>query len=230
MGRVFTQDGQVIPIAFINDLVQDMIEAEDRVESTHSPTACRDYVRAAFALHEGFLDWFRGIVARWLVGRMYRYGELKITQLYLIGTTSHRITKQGQLEGEITKRPFLNDLAFVIRTGAECWHFGVSCFFSDCGWEQTQKALKIRHRITHPKRGLDLYVNTEELETVRDSVRWLFWTIGSIIRYADDAKMEDIDGLNEVVSSDLNADDAKMEDIDGLNEVVSSDLSELLVR
>jgi hypothetical protein len=196
MGKVFIDDGQAIPVAFLNDLFRDMVEAEDRVEATQSQTACRDFVRGAFALHEGYLDWFRGIVAQWLVGRMRRYGELKIEHLYMIGSSSHRITKQGKLEEEVAKRPFLNDLAFVIKTGAECWHFDSSPFFSDCGWEKTQKALKIRHRITHPKNGMDLYVNSEELETVRDSVRWLFWAIGSLISYGDEAKMEEIDQRN----------------------------------
>ncbi len=202
-GRVFVQDGQAIPVSFINDLVQDIILAEDRIEASHSPTACRDFVRAAFALHEGMLDWFRGIVSQWLVGRMYRYNELRIAPLYMLGRLAHRITKQGKLEKEAARRPFLNEFAFVIRTGANCWHLNPSRFFSDTGWERTQNALKVRHRITHPKRNHDLYINTDELEDVRDSMRWLFWTIEVIVKHADDADMDEIDAQNGVIESDL---------------------------
>lgn len=201
--RVFVQDGQTIPVPFINDLIQDIILAEDRVEATMSPTASRDFVRAAFALNEGLLDWFRGLVSKWLVGRMLRYDELQIAKLYMIGTVTHRLSKQGKLETEAARRSFINDLAFVIRTGAECWHLDPTKFFSDVGWDQTQKALKVRHRVTHPKRKDDLYISTEELELVRESMRWVLWSTGVIIRYADNADMDYIDSKNGVVKSDL---------------------------
>ncbi len=121
----------------------------------------------------------------------------------MIGNVNHRISKQGKLEKEAAKRPFLNDLAFIIRTGANCWHFDATNYFSDAGWAQTQKALIVRHRITHPKRDSDLYINAEEVKLVRDSIRWILWVVGGIIEYADNIDIDDIDALNGVVKSDL---------------------------
>ena len=69
--------------------------------------------------------------------------------------------------------PFLNWCAFVLRTAVEHAGEDASAFFSHNGWEKMQRALAIRHRITHPKSPEDLEIADDEMDTVRDAHVWL---------------------------------------------------------
>ena len=97
----------------------------------------------------------------------------KITRIELLGENEYRILKNGKLEQQPLRRPFLNYTAFVLRALAE-ESYTEPTFFSDPGWNDFQKAIEVRHRLTHPKKNSDMNVSDTELTSLHEAVRWYY--------------------------------------------------------
>jgi len=50
----------------------------------------------------------------------------------------------------------------------------VPTFFSDSGWSEFQKAVNVRHRLTHPKKNTDMNISDAELTSLHEAVRWYY--------------------------------------------------------
>jgi hypothetical protein len=96
---------------------------------------------------------------------------INTTRIELLGDYTYRIEKNGKLEQQEHRFPFVNYTAFVLRSLCEESYVEPS-FFSDNGWNEFQKAVQVRHRLTHPKKDADLDISDKELETVREAMRW----------------------------------------------------------
>lgn len=155
-------------------LFDDVVKCEELLEEADSQFAKRAFVRASFAWHEGALHWFKKIVSQWLISGMGKTGDLNVSAFLLLQDEFHRPNRQGKIESERNRIPFLNLLAFVIRKAAEITNADATELFGDNGWCEVQKALKVRDRITHPKTPEDLNITPEEIESTRESLRWLF--------------------------------------------------------
>ena len=94
-----------------------------------------------------------------------------ITKIELLGDYEYRILKTGKLERETLRRPFLNYTAFILRCIAEESYTEPS-FFAHNGWNEFQKAIDVRHRLTHPKKDTDMTVTDEELRSLQEAFRW----------------------------------------------------------
>ncbi len=93
------------------------------------------------------------------------------TRIELLGDYTYRIEKNGRIEGQEQRFPFLNYTAFVLRSLCEESYVEPN-FFSDNGWSEFQKAVQIRHRLTHPKIDTDLDISDQEVKTMRAALAW----------------------------------------------------------
>jgi hypothetical protein len=165
-------------------LFDDLVECEEQLEKSDSQFFRRAFVRAAFAFNEGCLYWLKENVVKQSLGKRLRTQNIDVTKLLLLADETYRPNRQGKLESEPNRIPFANYCAFVFRTMAECLGYNPESLFSDNGWNEMQKALLLRHKITHPKNPADLEVTAEEMETVRESHRWLFNCLANIFIHA----------------------------------------------
>jgi hypothetical protein len=55
------------------------------------------------------------------------------------------------------------------------------------GWCSLQDAIKIRHRLTHPKTAADFILSDDELGTVSDGLNWFLTNLSALVdgMYAD---------------------------------------------
>jgi hypothetical protein len=95
------------------------------------------------------------------------------TRIELLGDHEYRILRNGKLETQPLRRPFLNYTAFILRALAE-ESYTEPVFFSDPGWNEFQEAVKIRHRLTHPKKNTDMNISDVEMTTLQEAVRWYY--------------------------------------------------------
>jgi hypothetical protein len=173
-GVRFGRSEESLTEPLLRPLFDDMVECEELLDRSDTQFARRTFVRAAFAFNEGYLYWLKGNVVQWLLGKGSRTGNIEATKLLLLSDDVYRPNRQGKIQSEPNRIPFLNYCAFVLRTAAECWALNPTQLFSDNGWSEMQVALQVRHRITHPKTPGDLDVTAAELGTVREAHRWLF--------------------------------------------------------
>jgi hypothetical protein len=182
-GIKFTRSDEELAQPLLRPLYNDLIECEELLSRADTQFARRTFVRASFAFIEGYIYWLKEEVFKWLINLELKkdFININITAITLLQDAVFYPNKQGKIEQEPNRLPFLNFCAFVLRTAAEHWGMNPESMFSDNGWKELQLALKVRHRITHPKQPQDLEIADVELESVRESHRWLFNCVVDIV-------------------------------------------------
>jgi hypothetical protein len=184
----FARSDDSVAIPLLGPLFDDVVECEELLDRTDTQFARRALVRAAFAFNEGYVYWLKEQVTQWLLGKGWRTNNIETSKLLLLSDEAYRPNRQGKIESEPNRIPFLNYCAFVLRTAAECWDFDPTPLFSDNGWKEMQDALSVRHRITHPKKPEDLEITDQELYSISEGHRWLFnCLVGILISIPHDA-------------------------------------------
>lgn len=187
----FTRGEEQFAVPLLRPLFDDMVECEELLDRSDTQFVRRALVRAAFAFNEGFVYWLKEQVAQWVQNKGWRENKFEFARLLLLSDETYRPNRQGKIESEPNRIPFVNYCAFVIRTAAECWEFDAEPLFSDNGWKEMHASLKVRHRITHPKKPEDLKITNSEMLSMSEGHRWLFnclvKILNSIPQDADEA-------------------------------------------
>jgi len=159
----FVRRAESVGPGLLTPLHDDVVECEELLDHSDTQFVRRALVRALFAFNEGYLYWLKAHVSKWILVTGWSKGKIPIIKLLLLEDNAYRPSRQGKVESEPNRFPFLNYCAFVIRTAAECWNLDPTEPFSDNGWKEMQDDLQVRHRITHPKKPEDLVITEEEL-------------------------------------------------------------------
>jgi len=188
----FTRTDGAVAIPLLRPLFDDLVECEELLDRSDTQFARRSFVRSAFAFNEGYVYWLKGVVTKWLLAKGWRTNNIEMTKLLLLSDETYRPNRQGIIESDPNRLPFLNHCAFVIRTAAECRNCNPTSLFSDYGWNELQIALKVRHRITHPKKPEDLEITELELSSTSEGHRWLLNCLVDILNsIPQDADLKD---------------------------------------
>src|SRR5262249_124562 len=132
------------------------------------------------AYFEGFLFWTNDVIVGTLMAKDSK-DELDYVKLAILFDETPRINEQGKIEFGTSSFPkFINYCAFILRTAAECWNFDPAPLFADSGWNELQKSVSVRNRITHPKSRSDLDITDSEIKSLEKSHRWLTSSAKSI--------------------------------------------------
>jgi hypothetical protein len=143
---------------------------------------CRTLVRAVFSYFEAHGFVIRSAAAKLL---MPDPGNSEfIAKMALLADTTYQPGKTGRLEdaGE-PKTPFINQLAFTLRTYAEVSGMAASeidGFFGDNAFNQLQRAKRVRDRLTHPKQLSDVLVAPRDMVDMTNCYHWLVRFISEV--------------------------------------------------
>jgi hypothetical protein len=159
-------------------LIEDYHKCTENLHANDNQFWRRTLFRTAFS----FIESLNGLVKEKAVLALCSRGkkQLNITKIELLQDFDHRISKTGKLESQQRRQPFLNYTAFILRCLAEESNTEAT-FFSDNGWNEFQKALDVRHRLTHPKKAADMNVSDEELHSLEETFRWYTGAIGIVL-------------------------------------------------
>lgn len=158
----------------LRPLWDDMVECERMLKKEDSQFARRTFCRAAFAFIEGQTCVFRGLAVKMVLNSGWSSREVDMPLVSALLEQSPRVGKNGKVTIERAKVPFINSLAAVYRAMAECLNLNTDDFFGVSEWEGLQKAIKVRHRITHPKTPEDLVICDEDMSNIRNGLCWSF--------------------------------------------------------
>lgn len=157
--------------AMFDALSSDFDKCVDQIENEDSQFWRRTLCRTIFAMFEAANGLLKEKALEAICSADKK--SWNATRIGLLGDHDWRIAKNGTLEMHPLRRPFLNYTAFVLRSLAE-ESYTEPVFFSDDGWNQFQKAVEIRHRLTHPKKNTDMNISDEEMRTLYEAVRWYY--------------------------------------------------------
>jgi hypothetical protein len=150
---------------------QDAKENWDRIQSDDSQLNRRNYVRSIFALYEASLGNLRERVGKILIEEFEATGEWRLHEFIPLLDELPQITRNGKLNKEPNKVPFVSLVAYVLKTYSDLISFEGN-ILGDHGWELFCKSVKIRHRIIHPKRENDFEISDEDLKFTEEARLW----------------------------------------------------------
>ena len=183
MVRFDTSAGQEqVDDPLLRPVYEDMVECERMIDKNDSQFTRRTFYRAAFAYIDANVYWLKSIALDLVVGRGSQTNNLNVSLVSALLKDATRVGKTGKIKLEPNKIPFLNNLALVLRSTADCIGLDSSQFFSDSGWDHLSQALQVRHRITHPKKAKDMIVTDSDMDKMRDALTWFTNSVRAIAR------------------------------------------------
>ncbi len=184
MKRYFEHGEQPLKLPLLRPLFEDMCECEELLFTKDTQFARRVYVRSGFAYIEGFLYWLKESIQQWLIADASDTLNFENTRYHLLLDNSFKPDRKGRIRPEPNRMPFINYCAFILRSAAEFAGHDPETIFSDDGWNNMKKSLKVRHRLTHPKKPEEAIVVDFELEVLQKAMIWLVDCTSDIVNSA----------------------------------------------
>lgn len=130
----------------------------------------RSLVRAVFASIEGNIFRLKKIA---IANARHEGILLSSEDICALDEQICTINDTGKIKTRLLQIPLISNLHLITDLVARC--FGVKPLVLNKlkgGWENFNKAVKIRNRLTHPKDKIDLNVSDRDLLTVMNAYRW----------------------------------------------------------
>jgi hypothetical protein len=157
----------------VDELVADVEQAESRLRLEDNQCNRRTLIRSQFALIELMFFNLRTTTMELLVEEARYSGKLNVFHICLLSEESPVLSDKGEVVTQQQRQPFLNHLAFTIRTLADFVRLDVAPKFGDNGWNELRRETQVRHRLTHPKSPQDIIVTDDEIRTMQRADNWL---------------------------------------------------------
>ena len=85
----------------------------------------------------------------------------------------YRLSESGDIEVHRNKVTLETNIKFSFKLFAKSGYVSATLDVSGSEWQALKKAIKVRDRITHPKKVADIEILDHEFEAVRTSLSWL---------------------------------------------------------
>ena len=152
-----------------NILQQDVEKAVEEGKKEASPYIRRAHIRSFFALVEGLTYQLKLICLQFSENNdmLFTYSELA-----LLREESYEILDNGTTISKPKFIPILKNIMFTIKCYAKAHNSNFSLAVNTDGWNSFKRAVKIRNRITHPKKPDDLTITDEETTKIGEASAW----------------------------------------------------------
>jgi|GEM_PF-1101493 len=156
-------------VKLINILTEDLKHSHEHLQQEDTQVHRRLYVRVAASLIE---SWVSALKADILDA--YEHGEFTPShaELAILLEETYELTDKGR----INKRPYFasidRNIRFTFDIFIHTHSLETPLEYDSHLWDSLKKAVLVRNRITHPKRGSDLTITDEELNLMREGFAW----------------------------------------------------------
>lgn len=157
--------------SFADSLISDVIETLAAWNRLRSPARGRNLIRTVFSAIEGFSWLYRNHVIE--VAR--DIDILTSEEEAALAEQAYSVTDNGKISKQSRFIPLTAMLRLTTRIAMRL-DSALVVRFDGLGWQQFQDAAKIRNRITHPKREVDLNVSEQDIATCLAAFEWLMTT------------------------------------------------------
>lgn len=190
-------------LSFVQLLLADVTAADKRHQDHESQSAKRDLVRTSFAGIEGVVWIFREHIRELAVIT----GALKEAEALALSETTYGVDASGRVNAQ---QKFLQMPATIRLCAriAERISGESKIDFSANEWNELKNAIKIRNRITHPKKRQDLDLSERDLSTCISALHWFLEQSTNAMAAANKAAREYVDAMGDILTG-LEADDPK---------------------
>lgn len=157
-------------------LMHDVIDSLRRVKQDRSQSVKRDLIRTMFAAIEGSVWGYRKHVS----SIAKSVDELTPVMDMAFSESTYSVSKTGDLESQPRFIPLPSMIRFTTQVARKISP-DLEVDFGGTGWLEFQRAIAIRHRITHPKSTTDLEITDNDVAVVTRSLFWLLEIIQEVM-------------------------------------------------
>ncbi len=153
---------------FMRSIIGDAAAAIHRANRTGSDESRRSAIRTISAAIEGLVWEYRSAV-------IWAATELDVMDdgdRLATAETTHSISAQGRVNSQPRFIPTLSLLRFLAKL-AERVTPDAAIAFDDNQWNTLNDAIKLRNRITHPKKASDVLVDASDIDNAFGAFNWL---------------------------------------------------------
>ena len=154
---------------FARTLVTDVVASLERERTQPSQQNRRDLVRSIFAAIEGLVWQYRLHITE--VAK--DLDVLSKEQEFALAEITFQVSDSGKIGKQARFIPLTSMFRLVTRI-AKSLEPNLEVRFDNGGWERFRQAVEIRNRITHPKRQVDLVIETQDVAVCLGALYWLF--------------------------------------------------------
>lgn len=153
---------------FIRSIIGDVAAAIHRADQSKTDESRRSAIRTICAAIEGMVWEYRDDVI-WAATQIDVLGD---ADRQALSETNQVVDAQGQLRSQPNFIPTLSLLRFMARIAERVTSKG-QIGFDDNRWKTLNDAIKIRNRITHPKKASDLIVAGSDVDQAFTAFNWM---------------------------------------------------------
>lgn len=129
----------------------------------------RAFARAVFSAIEGSCEWFRRQAFVAEVNKAPKH--ISLAKLSVLAGETYFVTNDGEIRAQRLRLPFLNHVLLSLKSYAEAQSVKHRAR-KGSQWRRIERAVRVRHRITHPTNLCDLPITDEEVADIQFSLRW----------------------------------------------------------
>ncbi|MDH5217575.1 MAG: hypothetical protein OEX19_07760 [Gammaproteobacteria bacterium] len=155
----------------IDELALDIEKCVLLLDKEDSQFYRRTYVRALFAYLEGFAYMTRQFAIEMDQITYKRFGVMDWDRHFLLHDEIPSIGNNGKITKQSNRVSFIDHFAFSLKAHADVVGYKGD-ILADNGWQSLKGALKIRHRLTHPKKSVDVQVTDEDIQLCKSGYNW----------------------------------------------------------
>ena len=160
-------------------LVDDVIAATELWTQRNDEFTRRLYVRTVFATVEGIIQVMKKIAL--LRNDASSQPLLTPEEITLVREEDLQINKSGGVKVTRKKISLLPNFEFAFKINAKAAGKEASFNKSGEGWQSFQKAIKVRHRLTHPNTLADLQLSNQDMTDVEKAMAFFREVTGQLL-------------------------------------------------
>jgi hypothetical protein len=141
----------------------------------------RFYIRAVFALVDAFVEQHRRLLLELCESNKV---ELKEKTRKKLQEIKEVFREDGTVEEQVQHLQIFDKIKEVYKDAGAAFGQPLNVTCGDTGWTTFKAAMKIRHRVTHPKIVRDCWIFELELKTVNDAYEWFKTLQNEFVRVA----------------------------------------------
>ena len=178
-------------------LDQDATSLLTRAKEDPDATARRSAVRAAFAAIEGLVFATKGLILEPFPQGRHHYSDAEVA---LLREETYALSNKGEATVQTRFLRLEDNLRFMWKMFVKEWGIDPEIDFESDGWKSFCRSIKVRNRITHPRRAEDLSVSDIEIAQVEQSYHFVYnMTMRNIFRALRAARHRDYEWMDRVL-------------------------------
>lgn len=152
-------------------LLFDSLRYQSDAELSPDQSHKRSFVRSVFA----FIDASAYVLKQLALSNHERNNMLySAAELSMLRDESYNVSDKGRAETQQKFIPTESNFRFALNMVMRCTKSDFDLDTDSEGWRAFKSALKVRHRITHPKQFASLTITADEFRTTAAALSWAF--------------------------------------------------------